>query len=234
LSFAAFLGKVTNSQAKGVPNTVWSIISAAGWPIWPLIFASVVALAIVFERLWALRHQHVLPEDLVGDVCKNLPQFKDPQNISRLQQHSALGSVLAAGLNAHHQGKPVAQSMADCGQQVSKQLEKHLDILSLIATIAPLMGLLGTVIGMIDIFAVQGAANQSPESMAAGIAVALYNTAFGLIVAIPAMVAFRLFRVRINKLLDNLEIMVQPLEQLLEADLTPAVATKRVASTVAA
>ncbi|MDH4394326.1 MAG: MotA/TolQ/ExbB proton channel family protein [Limnobacter sp.] len=194
---------------------MWSIITAAGWPIWPLIFASVVALAIVIERIWALRPSILVPANLAQEVTKTLPQFAEKQNISRLASHSALGSILAEGLTAHMNGSDVALAMQEKAEVVSKALEKHLDVLALIASAAPLMGLLGTVVGMIDIFAAQGQAVQSPEAIAAGIAVALYNTAFGLIVAIPALVAYRLLKMRIGQILDKIEQEVQPLEQLL-------------------
>jgi len=195
---------------------VWSIISAAGWPIWPLIFASVVALAIVFERIWALRKKQLLPGSLVADVCKTLPQFKDKQNIARLNSHSALGSLMAAGLSAFYKNEDVDTAMQNQAAGVQVKMEKHLDVLSMIASAAPLMGLLGTVIGMIEIFAVQGSAAQTPEAIAAGIAVALYNTAFGLIVAIPALVAYRLFRIRINNILDDMGEALKPFEDLLK------------------
>lgn len=196
---------------------MWSIITAAGWPIWPLIFASVVALAIVIERVWALRSSALLPANLAQEVTKTLPQFSDKQNLSRLASHSAMGSILAEGLSAHMNGNDITHAMQDKAEVVGKALEKHLDVLALIASAAPLMGLLGTVVGMIEIFAAQGQAVQSPEAIAAGIAVALYNTAFGLIVAIPALVAYRLLKMRINQLLDRMEQEVEPLEQLLMA-----------------
>ncbi|HEX4856270.1 MAG TPA: MotA/TolQ/ExbB proton channel family protein [Limnobacter sp.] len=194
---------------------MWSIISAAGWPIWPLIFGSVIALAIIFERAWALRRNELLPPGLVNDVCKTLPQFKERQNLQRLESHSALGGVLAAGIAAFHQGTDVETAMQDRAVTVQRQLEKHLDILSLIASAAPLMGLLGTIIGMIEIFAVQGSGTQTPEAIAGGIAVALYNTAFGLIVAIPALVAYRMFRIRIENLLDSMGEALKPFEDAL-------------------
>lgn len=195
---------------------MWSIISAAGWPIWPLIFASVIALAIIFERIWALRKRELLPQSLVSDVCKSLPQFKERQNIARLEAHSALGSLMAAGLAAFYKQEDVETAMQNQSIGVQNRMEKHLDVLSMIASAAPLMGLLGTVIGMIEIFAVQGSAAQTPEAIAAGIAVALYNTAFGLIVAIPALVAYRLFRLRINSILEDMGEALKPFEELLK------------------
>lgn len=195
---------------------MWSIISAAGWPIWPLIFGSVVALAIIFERIWALRKKELIPAGLVADVCKTLPQFKDRQNLARLEAHSALGSLMAAGLSAFYKNEDIEAAMQDKSIGVQNSLEKHLDVLSMIASAAPLMGLLGTVIGMIEIFAVQGSGAQTPEAIAAGIAVALYNTAFGLIVAIPALVAYRLFKIKINSLLEAMGKSLEPFEDLLK------------------
>ncbi len=195
---------------------MWSIISAAGWPIWPLIFGSVVTLAIIFERIWALRKNQLVPGNLVGDVCKTLAQFKDRQSLSRLGAHSALGSLMAAGLEAFYKNEDFELAMQDKSVSVQTALEKHLDVLSMIASAAPLMGLLGTVIGMIEIFAVQGSGAQTPEAIAAGIAVALYNTAFGLIVAIPGLVAYRLFKIRISNILDRMEEALKPFEDLLK------------------
>mgnify|MGYP006194275905 CR=1 FL=1 len=195
---------------------MWSIISAAGWPIWPLIFGSIVALAIVFERIWALRKKELIPASLVADVCKTLPQFKDRQNLARLEAHSALGSLMAAGLSAFYKNEDIEAAMQEKSIGVQNRLEKHLDVLSMIASAAPLMGLLGTVIGMIEIFAVQGSGAQTPEAIAAGIAVALYNTAFGLIVAIPALVAYRLFKIKINSLLEAMGQSLEPFEDLLK------------------
>lgn len=204
---------------------MWAIITAAGWPIWPLIFASMAALAIVFERVWFLRSTQIAPKGLIQDVVKNLAPFKDPQNLARLNGHSLLGSVAAEGLNAALSGHDHEPAMLEKAQEVQDRLEKHLDILSMIASAAPLMGLLGTVIGMIDIFATQGQTAQNPEALAAGISVALYNTAFGLIVAIPALVAYRLFKIRINGLMNHMGLELKPLEIAIRQQLKP-VATR--------
>jgi biopolymer transport protein ExbB len=123
---------------------------------------------------------------------------------------------MAAGLSAFYKNEDIETAMQDKSVGIQNALEKHLDVLSMIASAAPLMGLLGTVIGMIEIFAVQGSGAQTPEAIAAGIAVALYNTAFGLIVAIPALVAYRLFRIRINGLLEDMGNSLKPFEDLLK------------------
>lgn len=205
---------------------MWSIISAAGWPIWPLIFASIIALAIMIERIWALRTSSVLPPQLVNDVCKTLNQFRESQNLTRLSKHSPLGDLLSGAILAHLKGQAVEDAIQEKASSLQSTLEKHLDVLSLIASAAPLMGLLGTVVGMIEIFAGQGAASQTPEMLANGISVALYNTAFGLIVSIPSLVAYRLFRIRINALMDRLELMIKPLEDALGHHHTQTLAKK--------
>ncbi|GLR25975.1 MULTISPECIES: MotA/TolQ/ExbB proton channel family protein [Limnobacter] len=201
---------------------MWAIITAAGWPIWPLIFASMAALAIVFERVWYLRSAQIAPKGLIQDVVKNLTPFKDPQNLARLHGHSLLGSVAADGLGAALSGQDPEQAMLEKAEEVQDKLEKHLDVLSMIASAAPMMGLLGTVIGMIEIFATQGQTAQNPEVLAAGISVALYNTAFGLIVAIPALVAYRLFKIRINALMNHMGLELKPLEAALRQQLKTA------------
>lgn len=201
---------------------MWAIITAAGWPIWPLIFASMAALAIVFERVWYLRSTQIAPKGLIQDVVKNLTPFKDPQNLARLHGHSLLGSVAADGLGAALSGQDPEQAMLEKAEEVQDKLEKHLDVLSMIASAAPMMGLLGTVIGMIEIFATQGQTAQNPEVLAAGISVALYNTAFGLIVAIPALVAYRLFKIRINALMNHMGLELKPLEAALRQQLKTA------------
>ena len=134
---------------------MWSIISAAGWPIWPLIFASVVGLAIIFERTWRLRKKMLAPTGLISEVCKTFPQLKDKQNLNRLRAHSALGGIAAQGLQAYFKGLDAQEAMQERSLEVQADMDKHLDILAMIASAAPLMGLLGTVIGMIEIFVVQ-------------------------------------------------------------------------------
>lgn len=196
---------------------MWSIIVAAGWPIWPLILTSVIGLAIIFERILFLRKTQVAPKGLTEDVLRSLGQFKEQGNLSRLSNHSALGSVLSEGIRAQLKAFDVAEAMEAKGLEIKATLDNHLDILGLIASAAPLMGLLGTVVGMIEIFAVQGQATQSPEALASGIAVALYNTAFGLIVAIPALIAHKLFKVKINNLILALEVAARPLELALKS-----------------
>ena len=180
---------------------MWSLIQVAGWPIWPLIIASVIGLALIIERAIALRSEKNVPSQLLDDVLAQARKSHSAEALHNLSQHSALGLVLAAGLSCSQRDKAHLQdAMEAAGKQATSELEKHLPILSMIASIAPLMGLLGTVIGMIEIFgSQQSAMGGDPQALAHGISVALYNTAFGLLVAIPAAIAHRLFRVQVDK-----------------------------------
>jgi biopolymer transport protein ExbB len=186
---------------------VLSILEAAGWPSWFLLACSVIALAIIFERSWALRSHAVTPSDLLPRV---LDQFKsrgmNSEVIERLAQSCPLGRVLAAGLmNAQSSREIMKESIEDAGRAVMVELERYLTTLGTIATISPLLGLFGTVVGMIVIFRTQGPAGTNPAELAHGISIALYNTAFGLIVAVPSMVFYRHFRARVNSLIVEME-----------------------------
>ena len=178
-----------------------SIIQAAGWPIWPLILCSVVGLALVIERLVSLRSRRILPPKLLDEVLilsrSSLPAL---DVVNKLADSSVLGQVLAAGLRAVIIEPRITEptlrlSFESAGRAATQQLERYLNALGTIAAAAPLLGLLGTVVGMIEIFGSQaptGAAN--PAALAHGISVALYNTAFGLIIAIPSLMFYRYFR----------------------------------------
>jgi biopolymer transport protein ExbB len=185
---------------------VFAILQAAGWPIWPLVACSVLALALIAERFWSLRSARVAPPDLVADLDalegKPLP---DAETADKLASHSLLGEVLAAGLRAVLNEPQIndvrlRQVFEIAGRSAVHQLERYLSMLGTIATAAPLLGLLGTVVGMIEIFASQNPAGGSgnPGQLAHGISIALYNTAFGLIVAIPALVCHRHFRRKVD------------------------------------
>ncbi len=183
-----------------------SIIQAAGWPIWPLIACSVVALALIIERFVQLRPGRIQPEGLADEVIAATRQgLPSEEALSRLGEDSALGSVLAAGLRAvaadPRSPEPVLrQSLELAGRDAVHALQRNLNALGTIASAAPLLGLLGTVIGMIEIFGSQapGSTGGNPQQLAHGISIALYNTAFGLIVAIPALMFHRHFRTRVD------------------------------------
>ncbi|RVT83013.1 MotA/TolQ/ExbB proton channel family protein [Inhella crocodyli] len=181
-----------------------SIVQAAGWPIWPLLLCSVLALAIIVERAWSLRTSQVVPEALLGDLDRfDAKQLPGVEVADRLAHSSLLGQLLSAGLRAVIDDPTISdarlrQVMELAGRRVVHALERFLTALGTIATAAPLLGLLGTVVGMIEIFGSQAPGTGNPAQLAHGIAIALYNTAFGLIVAIPSLVAHRHFRAKVE------------------------------------
>jgi len=190
-----------------------SIIQAAGWPIWPLIICSIVALALVIERLLTLRYQRVAPPTLVDEVIGvTRTSLPGADVVNKLAASSVLGSVLAAGLRSvvaepRISEEALRQAFESAGRRAVHALERYLNTLGTIATAAPLLGLLGTVVGMIEIFAAQGASGvaTNPEQLGRGISIALYNTAFGLIVAIPALMFYRFFRGRVDEFTLEME-----------------------------
>jgi len=186
---------------------VWSIIQAAGWPIWPLILASIIALALILERLWSLRQSIVAPAGMVDKVLAELKQSGvTPDLLTRTAQRGPLGRVLAAGLANVKSPRPVMkEAIEEVGHLVAHDLERFLTTLGTIAAMSPLLGLFGTVVGMIEIFGSQTAAGSNPIQLAHGISVALYNTAFGLIVAIPSMIFYRHFRSEVDSLTLEME-----------------------------
>ena len=154
---------------------MWSIIQAAGWPIWPLIAASIVALALIFERLWSLRSSIVAPPGLVDRV---LAEYRTtgttPELLAKTAGAGPLGRILAAGLANVKAPRPVMkEAIEEVGRVVTHDLERFLTTLGTIAAMAPLMGLLGTVIGMIEIFGSQTSAGSNPIQLAHGISIAL-------------------------------------------------------------
>jgi biopolymer transport protein ExbB len=179
---------------------VFSIILAAGWPIWPLLFASIIAVALIIERLVALRRSKVLPAGLLQRVLADYrQQGVNDTVLASLEAQSPLGRVLAAGLrNVGSSREIMRESIEEAGSLVAHELERYLTTLGTIASISPLMGLFGTVVGMIEIFGSQSPTGTNPLQLAHGISVALYNTGFGLIIAIPGMIFWRHFRALVN------------------------------------
>lgn len=190
-----------------------SIIQATGWPIWPLIACSIVALALVIERLLTLRSKRVAPPTLVDEVIGVTRHALPPADVvDKLAANSVLGAVLAAGVRSVAADPRISeeglrQAFESAGRRGVHALERYLNTLGTIATAAPLIGLLGTVVGMIEIFAATGptAAASNPEQIARGISIALYSTAFGLIIAIPALMFYRFFRGRVEEFTLELE-----------------------------
>jgi biopolymer transport protein ExbB len=191
---------------------LFSIVIAIGWPIWPLIIASVVALALIIERAVALRRNRALPPRLLDDVLAlHGKRQVNPDVIAKLEANSPLGRILAAALRNERADREIAhEAVANAGSHAAHLLSKHLSLLASIGSIAPLLGLLGTVIGMIEIFASQQA-GASPQQLAQGISIALYCTAFGIIVAVPAIMAYRHFKSRIEDYLVDMEDEAQKL-----------------------
>jgi len=179
---------------------VFSIIQAAGWPIWPLLLASIVAVALIIERLVALRHSKVVPPGLLQRVVTEFRKSgASVEMVANLEAHSPLGRVLGAGLrNVGSSREIMKESIEEAGSVVSHDLERYLTTLGTIASISPLMGLFGTVVGMIEIFASQTPGVGNPVQLAHGISVALYNTGFGLLIAIPSMIFWRHFRALVD------------------------------------
>ncbi|MBP6563690.1 MAG: MotA/TolQ/ExbB proton channel family protein [Neisseriaceae bacterium] len=189
---------------------MWTIIQQAGWPIWLIIAASVASVAIILDRLVALRRRVVLPLSLIpeferkaADVTQSLPEHACA---------SSLGRVLSAAWLDEAPSQAVRRdNMENQAQLEAVVLEKHLTLLGTIAAMAPLLGLLGTVIGMIEIFAAQSPSGTDPQQLARGISVALYNTAFGLLVAIPSMMFYRHFRAKVEVYLTDMEVIANRL-----------------------
>ena len=206
---------------------MFSIIQAAGWPIWPLIACSVLALALIIERFISLKTAKVAPPKLLDEVLNvSRTAVPGPDVVTQLEKNSALGEVLASGLrmvNSHPRCSEddLRSAMEGAGRVVAHRLERYLSALATIASTAPLMGLFGTVVGMIEIFGSQsptgGATGGNPAQLAHGISVALYNTAFGLIIAIPSLIFWRYFRARVDAYLLTLELASERLVRHLNA-----------------
>ena len=192
-----------------------TIIQDAGWPVWPLLAASIFGLTLIIERLLVLRSSKILPARLTDEVITALGGPITTDAMERLAATSALGRILAAGLARRDRGvAAMQQAMEQAGAAVHLELGRFVTALGTLATVAPLMGLFGTVIGMIEIFAAQTPTGMNPEQLARGISIALYNTALGIFVAIPAMIFHRYFRSRIDVLTVELE---QHASRVLEA-----------------
>jgi len=186
---------------------VFAIVEAAGWPIWFLILASIIAVGLIIERTLFLRNGRIAPSDLLNDVVKELKTRGVSEGmLTKLSAGSPLGRIFAAGLkNIKSTPEVMKESIEEIGRAVSHDLNRFLTALGTIASISPLLGLFGTVVGMIEIFGSQNPAGNNPAILAHGISVALYNTAFGLIVAIPSMIFYRHFRAKAESLTLEME-----------------------------
>jgi len=206
---------------------LFSIIQAAGWPIWPLIGCSVLALALVIERFISLKTSKVAPPRLLDEVLTVARNgIPSTDMVAQLERNSALGEVLASGFRALNSNPRCSEAdlratMEGSGRLVAHRLERYLSALATIASAAPLMGLFGTIVGMIEIFGSQspgsGSTGGNPAQLAQGISIALYNTAFGLIIAIPALIFWRYFRAQVDGHLLTLELASERLLRHLNA-----------------
>ncbi|PLC48434.1 flagellar motor protein MotA [Pollutimonas subterranea] len=192
------------------------IIHAAGWPIWLLIATSVLGLALIIERVLSLRTGLILPRRLPGQALDLLRQKNNnPEAVLRMAGTSPLGRVLAEVLVNQNEPSIVRQSaIEDVGKDVAHRLNRYLPALATIAVVAPLMGLFGTVVGMIEIFGSYTPAGGDPAQLARGISIALYNTGFGIMIAIPALIFHRYFRSRVDHFLHQMEREASVLDRL--------------------
>ena len=189
----------------------------AGWPVWPLLALSVLSLALILERAWFLRSSHIAPSGLLESVLAQCQlALPTQQHTQELAQGSVLGQLLALGVERVRQQPLISeaslrQTLELEGRLACARLDKHLPTLATVASVATLMGLLGTVIGMIEIFAAQSQSAQQPAQLAQGISMALYNTALGLMVAIPSLLAWRGLRSRADRHIMALEVACERL-----------------------
>nr|WP_164503169.1 MotA/TolQ/ExbB proton channel family protein [Nitrosomonas sp. JL21] len=196
------------------------MIQAAGWPIWPIIIASIVAMGIIVERMWTLRLSVISPKELLPKVLNEYKRTgTNPEMIARLQQHSPLGKVLAAGLkNIKSTREVMKESVEESGRLVAYDLSRYLTTLGTIAALSPLMGLFGTLVGMIEIFGSNSPTGSNPTQLAYGISVALYNAAFGILVAIPSMIFYRHFRAKVDGFVLEMELQALKLIEIVHGE----------------
>ena len=187
---------------------MFELFKSGGLLMWPILACSIVAISIVCERMWTLNKRAVTPRNLMEQIRTMIERREyDPNKIRIIRDSSPLGRILAAGLvNAHHGREAMKDAIEESGRHVVHELEKYLNSLGTIAAITPLLGLLGTVIGMIKVFsAITAFGVGDPTILAGGISEALITTAAGLSVGIPALMFFRYFKGRVNALTVDLE-----------------------------
>jgi biopolymer transport protein ExbB len=195
---------------------LFAIIQAAGWPIWPLLLASVIAVALIIERSVSLRESKIVPPTLLDQVIAvHARQGVNADVVEKLSKDSPLGEVLAAGLRNEKSPRHVMkEAIEEAGRSVAHNLERFLTTLGTIATAAPLLGLFGTVVGMIEIFGSQSpTGGTNPAQLAHGISIALYNTAFGIAISIPSLIFYRHFK---NKVDGFVVLMEQAASKLID------------------
>jgi len=199
---------------------VLAIIDAAGWPIWLIIIASIIAVGIIIERAFSLRRELVAPKNLLSQLINDFNRNGvSEEMLARLEQSSLLGQLFAAGLkNVKSSSEVMKESIDEAGHAVAHELERFLNSLGTIAAISPLLGLFGTVIGMIEIFGSQTPTGGNPVQLAHGISIALYNTAFGIIVAVPSMIFYRYYRAKVETLVIEMEMQAIKLVEIVHGE----------------
>lgn len=199
---------------------MFSIIQAAGWPIWFLLVASVVAVALIIERSIALRRARIVPPGLLqSTAAEYLRTGVTDDLLVRLDVHSPLGKVFAAGLRNDRSSREIMkEAIEEAGRGVAHELERYLTTLGTIATTSPLLGLFGTIVGMIEIFGAGTGAGHNPQQLAHGISIALYNTGFGLLIAIPALIFYRHFRAFVDSCVIEMELQALKLVEVVHGE----------------
>lgn len=199
---------------------MFAIIQAAGWPIWFLLLASIVAVALIIERSISLRESKIIPPTLLDQVITVYQrQGVNEEVLQKLAKDSPLGTVLAAGLRNHRSSRYVMKEAIDeAGRAVAHELERFLTTLGTIATASPLLGLFGTVIGMIEIFGSQSPTGSNPQQLAHGISIALYNTAFGIGIAVPSLILYRHFKNKVDGLVVEMEEQASKLVDIVHGE----------------
>ncbi len=186
---------------------MWEIIQAAGWPIWPLILTSIIGVAIILERFWSLRKSQIIPDGLIVEIKTMIKQNNlDNNKINILKNSSPLGDLLAVAIDKRKDSvEGIKSALDERAGIIVHNLERYLGVLVTIATVAPLLGLFGTIIGMVELFSSFTSSGHDVAVFARGISIALYNTAGGIVVAVPAMIAYRFFRSKIDNYLNEME-----------------------------
>jgi biopolymer transport protein ExbB len=199
---------------------LFAIIQAAGWPIYPLLLASIIAVALIIERSVSLREVKIVPPTLLDQVITvHARQGVTTEIVDKLAKDSPLGEVLAAGLRNEKSPRHVMkEAIEEAGRSVAHNLERFLTTLGTIATAAPLLGLFGTVVGMIEIFGSQSPSGTNPQQLAHGISIALYNTAFGIGIAIPSLIFYRHFKNKVDTFVVEMEQDASKLVDILHGE----------------
>ena len=201
---------------------MFAMIQAAGWPIYPLLLASIVAVALIIERSVTLRGLKIVPPTLLEQVVTVYQHQGVTQDVlDKLGKDSPLGQVLSAGLrNVKSPREVMKEAIEEAGGSAAHDLERFLTTLGTIASAAPLLGLFGTVIGMIEIFGSQGPSGTNPQQLAQGISIALYNTAFGIGIAVPSIIFYRHFRAKVDGFVVEMERSAAKLVDIVHGERT--------------